>query len=103
MENESTQTDDERLPKRRPRGALTLAQGGALRKPIPRRYRLTSLRAVRRELASVYWSAKDGTVELADATKLTFILGTLARVITDGDLEMRLDALEEMEALNERL
>ena len=39
--------------------------------------------------------AKSGKLNLADATKLTYILQVLARLITDHDLEQRIEALEE--------
>ena len=96
MTGENTPASSESRPKRRPRGALTIVQGGAPRKPIPRRFALTTLRAVRREMAAVYWQARDGKLEVSDAAKLSFILASIGKVLLDGELEQRLQQLERV-------
>lgn len=56
---------------------------------------LTQIRHVRAELAQVYREGRSGMIDLADATKLTFILQNLARIISESDLEARIAKLEE--------
>ena len=90
-------TTTKTAPTRKPRGALTIVQGGSPRTPPPRRLALTNLRAVRREMATVYWLARDGRMEVSDAAKLSFILSSIGKVLMDSDLEGRLRALEHLE------
>jgi BMFP domain-containing protein YqiC len=63
-------------------------------KPLPR-VALSKISHVRSELASVYRQAKAGKMDLPDATKFTYILQALARMIADNELEQRIEALEE--------
>lgn len=63
--------------------------------PTPkRRLRLGTVRECRRELAKLYAEAREGKIPLSAATKLTFILNTLANMIRDADLEERIATLE---------
>ena len=62
--------------------------------PIPRRRPLNSLRDVQRQLATVYWDARRGSLEPATATKLCYILDKLGSIITDGEIERRIAELE---------
>jgi hypothetical protein len=59
-----------------------------------RRFRLTSCRGVRRELAALYADARLGRVPTADASRLANILDVLRRTLEAGELEARLAALE---------
>ena len=56
---------------------------------------LTSVGHCRAELATVYRQARAGQIQLADATKLAFILVSLGRMIETSDLENRITSLEE--------
>lgn len=58
--------------------------------------RLNDLRDVRRELAKIYRQTKAGEIAPDVGTKLTYMLGTLAKVTADSELEARLMTLEEL-------
>lgn len=62
--------------------------------PPPRVGRLDSIMAIRRELARVYKDARQGRLATADASRLGFLLGLLAKIIEGSALEQRLGALE---------
>ena len=67
--------------------------------PIPpRRQRLplSSLEEVAREMARVYRGARSGEIAVSDATKLAFILSTLAKALEAVQFEARITALEEL-------
>ena len=67
--------------------------------PLPPRVgRLDSLRNVRRELARLYTDARQGRIQTGDASRLAFILATLAKLIEQDDVEQRVALLED--ALN---
>ncbi len=83
------------VTKQRAKRTLRIIEGGGTRYPTPRRFQLNSLLGVRKELASVYRLARDGRMPLADACKYAFILGNLAKIITDADLELRLQRIED--------
>ncbi len=61
-----------------------------------RRYRckLDSMQDVKREMAKVYREARSGLVDVQDATKLTWCLQAVGKVIECSDLEKRIEALE---------
>ena len=63
--------------------------------PKNRSLHLTTVGHCRAELATIYRQAKTGQIQLADATKLAFILVSLSRMIETSDLELRVVALEE--------
>ncbi len=69
--------------------------------PIPRPGPLNTLRRVRGELARVYRDARTRRLDPADATKLTYMLGTLARILEVDQLEERIAALEERRSPND--
>jgi len=58
------------------------------------RAKLNTANEVADEIARIYRLAKAGRMDSAVATKLTYILATLAKVRGDGDLERRIEALE---------
>ncbi len=60
-----------------------------------------SMRRVRGELARVYRDARTRRLDPADATKLTYMLGTLARILEGDQLEQRVAALEERRSLKD--
>ncbi|MBW4046997.1 MAG: hypothetical protein HIU89_03425 [Proteobacteria bacterium] len=49
---------------------------------------------VRREMATLYREARAGRLDVADASKLTFILNQIAQVLRIDDLEQRTAARE---------
>ena len=49
---------------------------------------------VRREMATLYREARSGRLDVADASKLTFILNQIAQVLRIDDIEQRTAALE---------
>ena len=57
--------------------------------------RLHDMRSLKRELGHLYREARLGKVDVADASKLANILGILARIIQNSDIEDRVAALEE--------
>lgn len=64
-------------------------------RPPPRpRLRLTTVREVRRELAKLYTEARTGKIETSDATRLAYLLTSLANMIRDSEMEERIEALE---------
>lgn len=60
----------------------------------PVRLRLANIRDCRRELARVYCEVRAGDLEPATASRLAYLLQTLANLIRDGELADRLDKLE---------
>jgi hypothetical protein len=45
-------------------------------------------------MSSLYWSARQGELPVADAAKLAYMLSQLGRLIEGGELERRLRELE---------
>ena len=68
--------------------------------PLPpargKRYRceLDTLADVRREMAKVYREARSGLLDVQDASKFTWMLSSIGKVIEGSDLEKRIEALE---------
>ncbi len=75
--------------------AVTPIKTGNAPVPHPRRFKLNSLRGIRREMASVYRLARTGDMELADACKYAYILTTLGKLSEAELLEDRLSRLEQ--------
>ncbi|MCQ8128575.1 hypothetical protein [Methylomonas rivi] len=71
-------------------------QLNALPRQKGQRYRckLDSMKDVRREMAKVYREARSGLVDIQDATKLTWCLQAVGKVIEGSDLERRIENLE---------
>lgn len=63
------------------------------RHPTPR---LGTAADVRMEMARLYRDARSGRVEVGDATKLAYLLSTLANLMRIDDLEQRTAALERV-------
>ncbi len=59
------------------------------------RAKLDTLADVKREMAKVYREARSGLVDVQDATKLTWCLQAVGKVIEGSDLEKRIEALEK--------
>ncbi len=60
----------------------------------PPRTALRKIEHVRDELARVYRHARTGKIKTSEATRLTYILVSLARIIETNDLEKRIELLE---------
>lgn len=71
------------------------AVSGEVLPPIPpAKVRLYTLDDVRLELGRVYRDTRGGNLDPADATKLAYILGQIARIFQAVELERRIAALE---------
>jgi len=62
--------------------------------PVRRLHPLKTLRDVRREMSRVYGECRRGTLNVADGSKLTYMLTQVGKVIADHELEARIAALE---------
>ena len=75
---------------------MKVIEGKAVsRLPTPRVGQLSSLAGVRIELVKIYRSARRGELDTQDMTRLAYVLGQIAKVIETGDLEKRLERLEQ--------
>ena len=65
--------------------------------PTPGRCKaqLNTLEGVRRELARIYREAESGKRDTADASRLTFMLGQIGKLLELTEIERRLTAVEE--------
>ncbi len=70
-------------------------------KEKPRKHRLKTLSDVRRYLAALINDVRNEEIEPSIATKIGYLLNILRSVISEGDLEARIKALEEKE-VNEK-
>ncbi len=61
----------------------------------PPRSALSKILHIRQEMARIYREARSGKLDVADATKLTFILMSLGKLVVDSDLELRIEKLEQ--------
>lgn len=71
----------------------------SLKPPLGKKSHRASLRSPREignELAKLYRLAKAGSIDPATATKLTYILATLAKIRVDSELEKRIEKLERL-------
>jgi hypothetical protein len=55
---------------------------------------LNTIEGVRREMARIYRDAEAGKRDTADASKLTFMLAQIGKMLELVDIERRVDALE---------
>lgn len=72
---------------------VPVSSAGAARPPVRRRP-LKTMRDVKREIAGLYWAARRDEMATADASRLCFLLVSLAKVIEGTEIEARLAALE---------
>ena len=63
--------------------------------PGRRKAHLNTLEGVRRELARIYREAESGKRDTADASRLTFMLGQIGKLLELTEIERRLTAVEE--------
>lgn len=59
------------------------------------RAKLSTVSDVSKELAKLYREARSGRIDVADASKLSNILSILSRMLTDSELEARVEELEK--------
>ncbi len=66
--------------------------------PKGARYRakLDTMQDIRREMAKLYRESRSGVLDVQDATKLTWMLQAVGKVIEGSDLEKRIEKLEEL-------
>lgn len=62
--------------------------------PTPPTIHLKTADDVRLEMAKVYRDMRQGRIDMADGTKLAYVLGQLNRAIETGIIEARMEALE---------
>ena len=63
--------------------------------PGRRKAQLNTLEGIRRELARIYREAESGKRDTADASRLTFMLGQIGKLLELTEIERRLTAIEE--------
>jgi hypothetical protein len=80
------------------RGATGRAGKAGGQVPTPPKIPLQSLEDVRREAARVYREARGGRLDTSEASKLSFMLQGLAKMIEAGQIERRIEALENGQA-----
>lgn len=66
--------------------------GGSV--PTPPKIKLQTLEDCRREAARVYREARAGKLDTSEASKLSFMLQGVAKMIEAGQIEKRIEALE---------
>lgn len=75
---------------------LPVIHEGQVLKAIPTPpVKLATIEDCRREMARVYRDARTGQSDTADASRLVYMLTSIAKMIEIGQLEERLTALEE--------
>jgi len=62
----------------------------------PRRIDLATLVDVRQEMARVYRAMKSGRIASQDGTRLCYVLSQIGKLIVEGELEARVEALERL-------
>jgi hypothetical protein len=67
--------------------------------PTPRRIDLSTLLDVRLEMAAVYRKMDSGAIQAAEGTKLVYVLRQIGDIIEMADIEKRIEAIEERQAL----
>lgn len=67
------------------------------RTPTPtHRLALSSLAGIRREMAKVYSDSRSGSLPTPDGSRLIFMLSKIGELVSECDLEKRIQALEEL-------
>ena len=74
---------------------IVLSASRAIDLPRVRRFRVTNLQGIAREMGSVYREMRRGTLPLEAGTKLTYVLLSMSKVVEVGLLEQRIEALEK--------
>jgi hypothetical protein len=65
--------------------------------PTPARYRckLRTTADCQKQVARIFREARGGHIDIHEATKLTWILSSLATIIKTSEFELRLEAIEQ--------
>lgn len=58
------------------------------------RAKLSTVRDIKNEMSRVYLDTRRGKIDVADSTKLIYILNTIGKTIVDSEIESRIEALE---------
>ena len=69
-------------------------------KPLRYRSKLQTLSDVKNEMAKVYREARSGLIDNSEATKQVWMLKEIGKIITDSELELRMDRLEARHETN---
>ena len=64
--------------------------------PTPSVIHLKTADDVRLEIAKVYRDMRQGRIDMADGTKLAYVLGQLNKAIETGVIEARMESLERI-------
>ena len=72
-----------------PRPVVTLLSSPRRRGPV-----LETLTDVRREMARVYRGMRHGRIDSQDATRMTYVLTQIAKIIQTAELDARVAAVE---------
>tara|TARA_B100000405_G_scaffold302449_1_gene265777 strand:+ start:974 stop:1258 length:285 start_codon:yes stop_codon:yes gene_type:complete len=62
--------------------------------PTGKRVKLKTVGDVSREMAKLYREARNGKIDVSDASKLANMLSILSRILETSDLERRVEKLE---------
>ena len=102
MSDETAPKSDSNASKSSGKRSLRIITGDGTGNPPPRRFSLATVRGCRSELASLYRLARGGQMDLSGACKFAYLITSIAKLIEIGDLEQRLNVLEEVEAIDEQ-
>ncbi len=80
-----------------PKSASTNSGAGLPNTPRRVRLRLDTIDRVRRETARLYLEGKLGQRDPSDVSKLGSLLALIGRLIEGGEMERRIEALEQAE------
>lgn len=69
-------------------------------KKVYARAKLATSTDVSRELAKLYREARSGRIDVSDASRLANMLSILSRILSDSELESRIEALEQRGGLH---
>lgn len=75
-------------------GSVTFDGASGELLPTPSDIKLRTADDVRLEMARVYRDMRQGRIDTADGTKLTYVLTGLLKAIETGIIESRMEALE---------
>lgn len=67
---------------------------GELQTPTPQPIRLSNAEEIRRELAAVYRDMRRGSIDMADGSRLAYVLDLMRRAYETEVLQRRIEMLE---------
>ncbi len=73
---------------------LTIDAATGMLDPTPPVIHLKTADDVRLEIGKVYRDMRQGRIEMADGTKLAYVLGQLNKAIETGIIEARMESIE---------